>query len=175
MHIEIEPHCGLIGNEGLGKVKFGIDKDGLRARLGPPDEIEGPNSPREDWETWWYNDLFCSFSFGADFDDLMGRIYTDNPDVTLLGVPELIGSRYEDVLAKITNIGLGRKEQDDYGEGLGWEIAFPDRDLCMNFDPAFDADDCDSPLLFITWSAPFDEDGDNIVWPSAGSSSNRAT
>lgn len=75
----MHPDYEIILGRGIGGILLGMPKRELAELLGAADEIEHPDDPgRENWETWSYNSINCSFSFDPGHEDRLSEISVEN-------------------------------------------------------------------------------------------------
>ena len=94
----IQPDYEIVLGRGIGGILFGIPKKEVAEILGAPDEIEHPEDPeRDDWETYSYNSINCSFSFDPHHQDRLVEIVVEN-GYFHIGRKIRVGVRKEDLL-----------------------------------------------------------------------------
>ncbi|MFK7895600.1 MAG: hypothetical protein AB8G23_07170 [Myxococcota bacterium] len=131
---QISPHLGV------GDIRFGMDREAVRERLGDPDSVDSESVP--DWESWTYSARGLELTFDADESDrctyLQVRLETYH-----VGGIFLLGLDLDSVERASSDLGLGEGELADPDPELESEAAaeqgemvleFPDADLEIHFE-----------------------------------------
>lgn len=107
----------ILAGEGLGKIKFGISRDELKAIIGEPDEIERADSPESEdgglIEIWHYDELELSVSFDEEENWRLINIAVSSSDYEFMG-QQIIGLENEKAIAKLKELGLENLTYEDF-------------------------------------------------------------
>jgi hypothetical protein len=145
----------IIIGQGIGELRFGIDRDAVRDILGEPDEVEQYTDEEDEdnlTETWHYDEDEISVSF----DEMVGwklvTIAVSGIEYKFEGL-ELIGLHSEAVLRRIEKLELGEQLVEEFPveEGIKQTLITLD-EVGVNF--WFE----DDILSEIIWGPIWDED-----------------
>lgn len=147
--------------KGLGDLKFGMDRDAVKALLGEPDEKE-QQSYSEDGsdnsESWHYDSLELSLSFDEEDDWRLVTIAVTSRSYQLDGLQPIRLTK-EQLEEELEAIGVTDFVFEDHStdESPSHELLASDS-LAMNF--WFDEDKCSE----VQWG-PFYNEDDSVIWP----------
>lgn len=148
--------------QGLGDLKFGLERKDVELILGAPDEIETFSFSEDDeddmTENWHYDALELSLSFDDSDDWRLGTISITSSQYLLKGFAP-IGLSKDELESKLEALGVDDLEYDDWSpeETPVHELMASDS-LGINF--WFDED----KLSEVQW-APLFLDEETIIWP----------
>ncbi len=148
--------------QGLGELKFGLERKQVELILGAPDEKETFSYSEEEeddmTENWHYDDLELSLSFDEGDDWRLGTISITSSQYLLKGFAP-IGLSKEDLETKLEALGIEDLEYEDWSpeESPAHELMASDS-LGINF--WFDED----KLSEVQWG-PLWIDEETILWP----------
>ncbi len=115
--METEQAQIIILGEGVGALRFGQNRDGVRAILGEPEEVEA--SEEEDdfvHEAWNYLERNFSLYFDQEDEYRLSCIETDHPNLTLFG-QKLMGLSPEAVEELMAANGHEEPEEETMDPG----------------------------------------------------------
>ncbi|MFB0960797.1 MAG: hypothetical protein QMB20_06325 [Flavobacteriales bacterium] len=147
--------------EGLGELKFGLQREDVELLLGEPDEKESfsyTESEEDETESWHFDELELSLGFDKEDDWRLVTIAITSADYKFLDFTP-IGLSKEEFKSKLKDKGVDDLGFDDLSssENPSHELIFSDK-LGMNF--WFDEDS----LSEVQWSPHFIDD-DTVKWP----------
>ena len=154
-------HTEVKTGEGLGEIKFGINKEKLAEFLGQPDEKDGfsyEGGEENDTEAWHYDDLELSFSFDKDDAWRLGTMASSS-NATLFEGEEVIGLDVDSLLNLLKHKGLDAESEDLSTDEIPNHHVVTVEQESINF--WFE----DGKLSEIQWS-PIWADEETIVWPN---------
>lgn len=149
----------LLG-QGLGKIRFGMTRDQVKAILGNPSEREtySLSDDEDDTEAWHYDDQDLSISFDQENDWKLTSIAISSDSYGLEG-EKLIGQKIDDVLSYFSKKDFGEPEEDE-------EISEESPEHClMHIDEATISLWFENGILTELQWGPFYENAE-IKWPA---------
>lgn len=109
-------HTEIKAGQGLGEIKFGMNREQVQALLGDPDEID-QDGDAEDYimESWHYDayDMSMSFDEGEEF--RLVTIAASAEEYTING-QQLIGLNKTDLITKLRMLEFGKLSFEDVSE-----------------------------------------------------------
>lgn len=147
--------------QGLGDIKFGLNRDDIKAVLGEPSEIEAMDGDKESgaMEAWHYDEQHLSLSFEEDCNWKLTSITSASPEILFEGI-DLIGLSQGEVMEQMEVFNLGEFELEDISNDI-----LPNQSIATNPDFSlnlfFDHDN----LTEIQWGPFWDEESEMPMWP----------
>lgn len=146
---------------GLGKIKFGMERDEVTALLGKPTRVDTYAYSAEGdemTEDWFYDDLGLSVSFDQEENWKLTTLSIEGEGYEMNG-HHLIGMTEAELLAALKSIGYDDLEDDMLADEFGEEQQLiSSEEKCVNFWLN------GGVVNEIQWSPLFADD-DNIKWP----------
>lgn len=115
---------------GVGEIRFGMDREAVRAILGEPAEVDADSVP--DWESWAYPGMSLEITFDADEGDRCTYLQVQSAEYDVGGA-NLIGLDRKAVEKAIAGLGLGESEASVENGGEE-SLEFPETALEIHFD-----------------------------------------
>ncbi len=147
--------------QGLGAIKFGLNRKDIEQLLGDPSEIE-PMAGDQDsgaMEAWHYDDKHLSLSFEEDCDWRLTSITSASPEVLLEGI-DLIGLSQGEVMEQMEVFNLGEFDLEDLSNDV-----LPNQMLAANSDFSLNLFFDHDLLTEIQWGPFWDDDKEQPIWP----------
>lgn len=152
----------IVEGEGLGQLKFGLNRKDVELILGEPNEIEkfpDTDGNKESTESWHYDDLELSLGFYEEEDWRLVTISITSKDYKFREFT-LIGLSKEQLTLKLKEENISDLEFEDWTSAEGVHELLSSETLEMNF--WFEAD----KLLEVQWGPIFMDD-ETIEWPES--------
>jgi hypothetical protein len=154
--------------EGLGKVKFGMSRDSLKALIGEPDEVENYSYDDEEGEykeddddlteLWHYDDLELSVSFDKLEDWRLINMAVSAPEYLFHG-HKVIGMGRNELITLLKSLNLGELAFEDYSSAES-----PNHKLISIEEAGVNFWLENEVLTEIQWGPRFNND-DSVIWP----------
>jgi hypothetical protein len=138
---------------GIGSIRFGMNRDEVKAILGEPDEIEVFEEEDPELDStivWHFDDVEMSISFGDD--DMLLAIAISNEDVMLAG-KKLMGLPINEITEFVKEFDLGEMEIEEQAEEDGVKST-----LVSLWESAMNLWFEDDELTEIQWGPLWDEE-----------------
>ncbi len=145
----------VVPHIGVGEIRFGMDRDGVRAILGDPAEVDAESVP--DWESWSYPDLGLEITFDADEEYRCTYLQVSHADYQVGGTT-MLGLERAALVKSTSGLDLG-EGVDSEEDGGDESLEFPDVSLEIHFDAG--------RSVMLGWSAEIDET-DEFRFPNQG-------
>jgi len=153
------PDYEIALGRGIGNILFGMPKKDLTEIFGPPDDIEHPEEDeKNDWVTFVYNAINCSFSFDPAREDRLVEISIEN-GYFHFHKKIRVGAAREDLLKSVSEFNFGAIVIDDLRDE-----EFPDREL-ISFDAVGMKLFLDEGKLSVIRISPLRDESGSIMWP----------
>jgi hypothetical protein len=147
--------------QGLGKIKFGMTPEELKALLGQPDEIEkfAPDTIDDlPTENWHYDEKEMSVSFVDDQGWKIESIAVSTQDYDIQN-KKLIGLSLDKVVVELEQLELGNILHEDLSDEEDTDyqlLSIGEKSIYFWFE--------DEVLKEISWGPYYDEEN-NPIWP----------
>ncbi len=151
----------VIAGQGLGGIKFGMQREDVKAILGDPDEIEIFNFEEDEEilnESWHYDELNISLSFDQEEDWKLVNLAVSGEEYKL-GATNVIGMEREDLINFLRSMGYTELEYEDVST-----LESPDHKLISSEALGMNFWMEKGILSEVQWS-PIFEDEETILWP----------
>lgn len=138
---------------GIGSIRFGMNRDEVKAILGEPDEIEvfeEEDPELDNTIVWHFDEVEMSLSFGDD--DMLLAIAISNEDVMLAG-KKLMGLTINEITEFVKEFDLGEMEIEEQAEEDGVKST-----LVSLWESAMNLWFEDDELTEIQWGPLWDEE-----------------
>jgi hypothetical protein len=153
------PDYEIALGRGIGNILFGMPKKDLTEIFGPPDDIEHPEEPeKDDWVTFVYNAINCSFSFDPGQEDRLVEISIEN-GYFHFHKKIRTGIAKEELLRFGSEFNFGKSGIEDIRDE-----EFPDREL-ISFDAVGMKLFLDEGKVSVIRISPLRDDTGSVIWP----------
>lgn len=148
--------------QGIGEVKFGMNREDVVRLLGEPSEKEilPPfDGEQGGSEAWHYDTIELSASFDEEEGFKLCSLAASSPESLFEGI-DLLGLSQEEVLQQIEILGLGEVELEIIANEDGDEqivASIPEVSLNLWFE--------EGHLSEIQWGPFWDEEEEEYIWP----------
>jgi len=156
--------ANITPGEGLGDLKFGMQRADVKALLGEPDEVESQSHDDDDediTESWHYDEIEVSLSFDKVEDWKLCTIAVSNPEVKMHD-KKVIGLSKDGLVEALKKMKITNLSYDDWSSAEmpdSMTITADDDEIVFWIE--------DGTVMDVQWG-PLFIDEDTIKWPING-------